>query len=217
MDILWHGQSCFEVRVPLHQNEKKTIIIDPFSPEYTGFKMPSLTADILLVTHQHLDHNNVKAIKGLPFLIEGPGEYEVGGISIQGIPASHGSIGEEDLGEITIYTIEAEGLRLCHLSDLNQNELTSEQVETIGDIDILMIPIGGTYTIDGVGASKIINQIEPKIVIPMHYKLPGAKANLKDIESFFKVMGQENIEAQPSLKIKKQGLPAETKIVVLKP
>ncbi|MBU1045536.1 MBL fold metallo-hydrolase [Patescibacteria group bacterium] len=217
MDILWHGQSCFEIRVPLNQNEKKTIVIDPFSPEDIGFKIPSLTADILLITHQHADHNNIKAVKGSPFLIDGPGEYEAGGIFIQGIPASHGSIDKEDLGDITIYTIEAEGVKLCHLSDLNQNELTPEQVEAIGDIDILMIPIGGTYTIDGAGASKIINQIEPKIVMPMHYKLPGLKVNLKDIGNFLKVMGQENIEAQSSFKVKKQGLPAEMKIVVLKP
>lgn len=217
MDIFWHGQSCFEIKVPINQNEQKIIVIDPFSPEHTGLKIPSLTADVLLITHQHLDHNNSKAIKGKFLLIDRPGEYEASGVFVQGIPASHGNNGKEELGEITIYTIEAEGIKMCHLSDLNQNELTPEQVEAIGDVDILMIPVGGTYTIDGTVAPKIINQIEPKIVIPMHYMLPGLKIGLKDVDNFLKAMGQENIEPQPSFKIKKQGLPAEIKVVVLKP
>lgn len=217
MEIFWHGQSCFEIKVSLNQNEQKTIIIDPFSPEYIGLKIPSLIADILLITHQHDDHNNVKAVKGKFLLIDRPGEYEANGVFIQGIPASHGNASKEDLGEITIYTIEAEGIKLCHLSDLNQDELTPEQVEAIGDVDILMIPIGGGYTIDSATAPKIINQIEPKIVIPMHYMLPGLKANFKDVDSFLKAMGQEKIEPQTSFKIKKQGLPAEIKIAVLKP
>ncbi|PIS34446.1 MAG: hypothetical protein COT37_02415 [Parcubacteria group bacterium CG08_land_8_20_14_0_20_43_9] len=217
MEILWHGQSCFEIRVPLNQNEKKTIVIDPFSPDYIGLKLPPLAADVLLITHQHADHNNSEAIKGDFLLVDGPGEYESGGIFVRGIPASHGNAGKEDLGGTTIYVIEAEGIKVCHLGDFNQNELTPEQSEAIGDVDILMIPIGGHYTIDGAGASKIINQIEPKIVLPMHYKLPGLKVDLKEVASFLKIMGQENIEAQPSFKIKQLGLPDEMKIVVLKP
>lgn len=216
MDIIWHGQACFEIRIPSNQVEKKIIVIDPFS-DSIGLKPPSLTADILLVTHQHPDHNNVKAVKGTPFLIEGPGEYEVKGVFVQGIVASHGAWQKEELGKNTIYTIEAEDIRLCHLGDLNQKELSPEQLEAIGGIDILMIPVGGTYTIDGSTAQKIVNQIEPKIVIPMHYKLPLLNVKLDGVEGFLKVMGQEATEPQPSLKIKKQNLPTETKIVVLKP
>jgi len=215
MDILWHGQACFEIRIPSNQAEKKTIVIDPFSPDY-GLKLPSLTADILLISHNHPDHSNIKAVKGKPFLIEGPGEYEIKGAFIQGIAGSHGSFQKKDLGKITIYTLEAEGMRLCHLSDLGQKELTPEQLEVIGEVDILMVPTGGSYTIDGETAQKIVNQIEPKIVIPMHYRLPKLKVKLDGVEAFLKAMGQEEIEPQAGLKIKKQGLPAETKIVVLK-
>ena len=226
MDIIWHGQACFEIRIPSNQAEKKTIVIDPFSAEI-GLKLPSLTADIVLVSHDHSDHNNAKAIKGKPFIIDGPGEYEVKGVFIQGVSALHpvrnkisngasGSFQKKELGQTTIYTLEADGIRFCHLGDLNQKELIPEQLEVIGEVDILMVPVGGTYTINGEGAQKIVNQIEPKIVIPMHYKLPKLKIKLDEVEKFLKAMGQEEIEPQSSLKIKKQGLPTETKIVVLK-
>jgi L-ascorbate metabolism protein UlaG (beta-lactamase superfamily) len=215
MNIIWHGQSCFEIRIPSNQTEEKVIVIDPFS-ESIGLKLPSLTADILLVSHNHSDHNNIKAIKGNPLLIDVPGEYEVKNVFIHGLSGSHGSFEKKNLGKITIYTIEVEGIRLCHLGDLGQKELNPEQLETIGDIDILIIPVGGSYTINGEEAQKITNQIEPKIVIPMHYKLPKLKVNLDEVEMFLKAMGQEITEPQTSLKIKKQGLPAETKIVVLK-
>ncbi len=216
MNILWHGQACFEIRIPSNQAEKKIIVIDPFSKDI-GLKLPSLTADILLVSHEHSDHNYVKAVKGNPFLINGPGEYEIKEVFIQGISGSHGSFQKKDLGKITIYILEAEGIRLCHLSDLGQKELAPEQLEAIGDVDILMIPVGGSYTIDGQAAQKIVNQIEPKIVIPMHYKLPNLTVALDGVKTFLKAMGQEALESQASLKIRQQDLPAETKLIVLKP
>jgi len=222
MDILWHGQSCFEIRIPSNQAEKKIIVIDPFS-ENIGLKFPSLTADILLISHNDTDtdHNNIKTIKGKPLLIDGPGEYEIGGISIQGTPSLYDSSLGKEYKKITIYNtiynIEIGGIRLCHLSDLNQKELDSEQLETIGEVDILMVPIGGRDVMDSGTAQKVINQIEPKIIIPMCYKLPKLKASLDGVEVFLKTMGQEGLEPQASLKIKKQNLPTGTKIVVLKP
>jgi len=216
MNILWHGQACFEIRIPSNQADKKIIVIDPFSQDI-GLKLPSLTADILLVSHEHSDHSNVKAIKGSPFLINGPGEYEIKEAFIQGISGSHGSFQKKDLGKITIYIIEAEGIKLCHLSDLGQKELTPEQLEAIGDVDILMVPVGGSYTIDGQTAQKIVNQIEPKIVIPMHYKLPNLTVALDEVKTFLKSMGQEALEPQASLKVRQQDLPNETKLIVLKP
>lgn len=216
MFIYWHGQACFEIKSSANQAEKKVVVIDPYSQEI-GLKLPSLTADILLISHNHPDHNNIKAVKGKPFVIEGPGEYEVKEVFIQGIAGSHGSFQKKELGSITIYTIETEDISLCHLGDLNQTELSSEQLEAIGQIDVLMVPVGGSWTINGQGAQKIVNQLEPKIVIPMHYKLPKLKAKLEPVEPFLKAMGQEDIQPQPSLKIKKQNLPAETKIIILKP
>lgn len=217
MDILWHGQSCFEIRIPSNKVEKKTIVIDPFSSNYTGLKIPSIEAALLLVSHNHSDYSDTATVKGKPFLINGPGEYEIKGVFVQGIAGSHGFLQKEELGKITIYTIEVQGFKLCHLGGFGQKEFTPEQLDIIGEVDILMVPTGGGYTIDGETAQKVVNQIEPKIVIPMYYKVPKLKKDIEGVERFLKAMGQEEIEPQSVLKIKKQGLPIETKLVVLKP
>mgnify|MGYP000465730420 CR=1 FL=1 len=193
------------------------MVTDPFSNEI-GFKLPRVEADVLLVSHQHHDHNNVKGVGGNPFLIEGPGEYEIRGIFIQGVPSFHDSKEGKERGRNTIYTIDAEDMRICHLGDLGQKELTPEQLDKIDNVDILMVPVGGTYTVDAKGASGIISQIEPRIVIPMHYKIPKLKIKLEGVDRFLKEMGKKTSEAQQKLLIKKKDLPKEeTKIIVLKP
>lgn len=219
MQIIWHGHAFFQIIVNQGKEQKINIAIDPFSEE-VGLRVPSLQADILLITHDHYDHNNVKAIKGSPFLIEGPGEYEIKGAYVQGIAAYHDKSQGKERGRVTIYTIEAEGIKLCHLGDFGQKELTSEQIDKIGECDILMIPVGGIYTISGQEAAKIIPELEPKIVIPMHYQLPKLKlkSKLEGLEKFLKAFGQKGITAQPKLSIKKRDLTEnKTKIIVLKP
>lgn len=216
MHIIWKGQACFQILASQGKGEQILIVIDPFD-ESLGLRVPRLEADILLISHSHPDHNNKKAVSGNPFLIEGPGEYEVKGIFIQGISSWHDDSLGKERGQNTIYTIEAEEMKICHLGDLGQKELTSAQIEEISDIDILMIPVGGVYTINSKGAQKIISQIEPKIVIPMHYQIPKLKLKLEGVDKFLKTMGQKSIEPQPKLLIKKKDLIKEgTKIVVLK-
>ncbi|MDP2930246.1 MAG: MBL fold metallo-hydrolase, partial [bacterium] len=154
---------------------------------------------------------------GSPILINGPGEYEIKNVYIQGIPAFHDNNFGKERGQITIYSITSEDIRICHLSDLGQKELFAEQIEDIGEIDILFVPVGGTFTIDAQEAAKIINQIEPRIVIPMHYQLPGLKMKLDPVEKFLKVMGQKSVETLPKLTIKQKDLPQEgPKIILLK-
>jgi len=250
MNIIWHGQSCFEIIATPAKNSQIKIVTDPFSEEI-GLKTPKLEADIVLVTHNHYDHNSVKAVSGNPFLISGPGEYEIKNVFIQGIASpvaetlphlSKRSKGREtnevqptplrpaprcsahddkkgkERGENAIYTIEAEDLKLCHLGDLGQKELTEEQLEKIGEIDILMIPIGGAYTVSTKEALKIMAQIEPKITIPMHYALPKLKIKLDGLDKFLKSLGIRSIEPLPKLTIKQKDiLTEEAKIVVLKP
>jgi len=218
MQIIWHGHAFFQIITNRGKEEKLTIAIDPFSKEI-GLRVPSFEANILLVTHDHYDHNNVKAIRGTPFLIDSPGEYEIKGVFIQGIPAHHDKSQGKERGGVTIYTIEAEGIKLCHLGDFGQKELSADQVEKIGDCDVLMIPVGGVYTISGQEAAKAISQIEPKIVIPMHYQLPKLKlkSKLESLDKFLKTMGQKGIAPQPKLVIKGKDLPDEkTRIIVLK-
>jgi len=172
-----------------------------------------------MITHDHDDHNNIKAIKGSPFVVSNPGEYEIQGVFIQGIPAFHDDSQGKERGKITIYTIETEDMRICHLADLGQKELTTDQLEKIGSIDILLVPVGGTYTIEAKDAVKVISQIEPKIVIPMHYMLPKLKAKLDDVDNFLKAMGSKSIEPQNKLTIKQKDLPEDDtqQIVILNP
>lgn len=217
MDIIWYGQSCFKITTTRQKGEQVLIIIDPFSDK-TGLKLSSFEADILLITHDHYDHNNKKIVKGKPFLAEGPGEYESKEVFTQGIHSFHDEVEGSKRGVNTIFTIETERIRLCHLGDLGQKELTSEQLQKIGPIDVLMIPIGGTYTIDSTQALKIINQIQPRIVIPMHYSIPKLKIKLDKIDKFLKEIGQKSIEPQKKLQIKEKNLPTEEmKVVVLSP
>ena len=165
--IVWAGQSCFEISVSDGKDHSATIVIDPFGD--VGLKMPSFTADVLLTTHDHQDHNNIKAVKGEPFIITGSGEYEVKGVFVKGIDSFHDDVDGKDRGKNTIYTIETENIRFCHLGDFGQKQLTDDQLEKIGPVDILMIPVGGVYTIDASQAQKIVGQVDPKIVIPMHF------------------------------------------------
>ncbi|OGZ75426.1 MAG: hypothetical protein A3I87_03225, partial [Candidatus Staskawiczbacteria bacterium RIFCSPLOWO2_02_FULL_39_8] len=200
------------------KDSQANVVIDPFD-EKIGLKVPNFEADILLITHHHYDHDNVRAVKGSPFVIDGPGEYEIKGVFVQGIFSFHDGAEGKERGMNTIYMIESEGIRLCHLGDLGQKELTDEQLEKIGIVDVLMIPVGGEFTIDSSQAQKIIGQVEPKMVIPMHYELPKLKVKLDDVGKFLKAMGKNAVEPQDKLTVKTSTLPkeGEMEIVVLKP
>ncbi len=215
--ITWAGQSCFQISVSNSKDSTTDIVIDPFD-EKIGLKSANFNADVLLITHNHHDHNNIEGVKGEPFIVDGPGEYEIKGIFIQGIDSFHDDVQGKERGKNTIYTIESEGIRFCHLGDFGQKELTDEQLEIIDRVDILMIPIGGEYTISSHEVQKIISQIEPKIVIPMHYQLPKLGMKLEGVEEFLKSMGKNTVEAQDKLTIKAGALPKDNKmeIVLLK-
>ena len=208
MKLTWAGQACFQISVSNGKDHSAEIVIDPFD-EKIGLKVPNFSADILLVTHNHPDHNNTGAIKGSPFLIQNPGEYEVKGVFVQGIDSFHDESEGKERGKNTIYTIEAEDMRFCHLGDFGQKQLTDEQLDKIGRVDILMIPVGGTFTIDSSEAAKVIGQIEPKIVVPMHYGLPKLKYELEGVEKFLKAMGKNSVVPVDKLTIKSSALPKE--------
>ncbi|MFC1789399.1 MBL fold metallo-hydrolase [Patescibacteria group bacterium] len=216
MNIIWKGQSCFQITTQKAKIQIN-IIIDPFKEE-TGLRVSSMTADIVLITHNHPDHNNVKAVSGEPFVASGPGEYDVKDIYIQGISSWHDNVHGKELGENTIYIIDVEGLRLCHLGDIGQKELTDDQLEKIGSVDVLFVPVGGNSTISAKEALNIMSQIEPETTIPMHYQIPKLKYKLDGVEKFLKSLGIKSISPEAKLSIKKKDLSTdEAKIVVLKP
>ncbi len=162
MKIKWLGQSAFEIK------SNKTLVTDPHNP-MVG-KMPKdLAAEVVTVSHAHMDHNYTKAVAGSPEIIDKTGSFSVGGFEIKGITTFHDNVGGKKRGNNIVYVIGAEGLKLCHLGDLG-HLLTQEQLKEIGAVDILMIPVGGFFTIGSDEAVQVVNQLKPKIVLPMHYK-----------------------------------------------
>lgn len=208
MDIIHLGHSSFRIK-----GKNAALVTDPFSLSDTGLKFPKAEADIITVSHQHPDHNAVENIGGGPIVFTGAGEYEVKGIKITGIASFHDSLNGAERGRNTIFKMSVDGVSLVHLGDLGE-KLTQKQIDQIEEVDILMIPVGGKYTVDGKTAVEIINQIQPKIVIPMHYSVPGLKFELSSVDGFLKEMGKE-AEKLPKLTISKDKLPEEMKIVIL--
>lgn len=215
MKIAWYGQSCFKLLVKTNNGDKITIIIDPFSKDI-GLTPPRGNADIVIISHDHHDHNNIKSVSGEPFIIEGPGEYDIKKVFIRGVYSFHDDVKGEEKGMNTISVIEAEDMKICHLGDLGQKELSDNQLEKIGEIDILMIPVGGNFTINGSEAVKIINQIEPNMVIPMHYKIPKLNIKLNPVEKFLEEIGADK-QVMEELSIQKKDFTEEEmKVVVMK-
>ncbi len=200
MIIHWLGQACFKI-----QTANKTLIIDPYD-EKIGFTLPKIDADIILMTHSHYDHSNSAAFPSATTIIKEPGEYTVDDITIKGIQTFHDDVGGQKRGLNTIYRIESEGVSLLHMGDFGESELRSETLESIGAVDILMIPVGGTYTIDGIQAAEMAKKIDAKIVIPMHYFIPGLTIPLDNAEQFLHTMGASNAESQQFLEITKESI-----------
>lgn len=218
MDIQYLGHACFKIK-----GKNATIVTDPFDPHMVGLSLPkNLTADIVTISHQHNDHNFVQGLQapnGTELVtLEGPGEYEVKGVEIAGMASFHDPNQGRDRGDNTIFKIDIDGVKVVHLGDLG-HILTEAQVELIDEVDILLIPVGGTYTITAKEAAKVINQLEPAIVVPMHFQRPGLKEDLfkalSPLADFLKEMGRENIASQPKLKLTRDDLPEEMEIVVL--
>lgn len=203
MEIKWFGHAFFQITTKTNK-EKVSILIDPFSKDI-GLPFPKVEADILLVSHNHFDHNNEKDVKGNYFLIKEPGEYEIKKVFIEAIKSFHDDKEGKERGENLIFKILAEDIFVCHLGDFGQKELTSEQLEKLKKIDILMIPVGGIYTISAKEAKNIIETLKPKIVIPMHYSLPKLKIKLEKVDEFLKIMEGKK-EEEEILKIKKSDL-----------
>jgi L-ascorbate metabolism protein UlaG (beta-lactamase superfamily) len=215
MIIQWFGHSYFRI-----DSKNKIIAIDPYSKLTTGLKPPRFKCDILLITQQQENHNNKNlasrepcyspsahnksAIMGDPLTLEGSGEIETKGIFIEGITQKSN----------TIYLIKSEGVTLCHLGNLEKKNLKEELLEKVANVDILLVPIGGHDTINYEEAISLINQIEPKIIIPMHYALPNLKIKLDSLDKFLKAISKKP-EVLDKLTIRKNNLPGETKLIVL--
>lgn len=206
MHIYWKGQSCFNINTAYGKGESLSILIDPVDPK-TGTKLSKQKADICLYTNSQIDLEDSDS-----FVINEPGEYEIKGVYIKGIGCSDCS---DKNKKDFVYTIETEDIKICHLGNLKQKELSSKQLSAIGEVDILMIPVGGDYVLDEKEALDVVNQIEPKIVIPMVYQTDLVKTKLEDVKPFLKEMGATGLTPQDKLLIKKKELEGKEDEVIL--
>lgn len=189
------------------------VITDPYSPEL-GYSLGSPAADIVTVSHQHPGHSFAQGVSGKPKKIIGPGEYEIGGTLVIGVATFHDNVRGRDRGKNTVYIVEMDGISICHLGDLG-HVLTAEQVEEIGNVDVLLLPVGGVSTINASMAAEVTRKLEPKAVIPMHFKTEALKWELDTAEQFFKEIGVKDISPQPKLSFTKSNLPASTQVFLL--
>lgn len=218
-DIQYLGHSSFRLR-----GREGVVVTDPYDRSI-GMDIGKPTASIITISHGHKDHTNSAAVRPLRekvFTIEGPGEYEVSGILITGVRTFHDKKRGEDLGKNTVYVIHLDDVVFCHLGDLG-HELTTQQIDEIGPIDVLLVPVGGGETIGPSEAVGVISQLEPRIVIPMHYAHSDQTSfmhELAPLEKFTHEVGIKELELQEKISISASSLPAEgeeTRIILMKP
>ena len=213
MDITPLGHSSFRIR-----GKTATLITDPYDPVSVGIKFPRhIEADVVTVSHEHDDHSSVSQVAGSPFIIQGPGEYEVKGVGVVGISTFHDGEKGAARGRNTIYRIEIDGVSIVHLGDLGHT-LSTTEIDALDGVNILMVPVGGVYSLDPTQAVEVVGEIEPSIVIPMHYGRPElnqkAFGQLAPVSAFLKEIGKE-VSPQPKLSVTKDKLPAEMQVVIL--
>lgn len=211
MELTWLGHSCFRLR-----GKDATLITDPPSPT-TGYTLGRISADIVTISHEHVGHNYVKGVGGEPKVIDGPGEYEVSQILISGVQTYHDAERGQRLGKNTAYLITMDDIQICHLGDLG-GALDDRAQEALNGADVLLIPVGGGNALNADRAAEVIAQLEPSLIVPMHYATPAYKmgdAVLDPLDKFCKSMGVEMMEPLPKLVITRSSLPSESQVVLL--
>ena len=213
MKIQYLGHSSFKI-----STGPVTIVTDPFDPVRVGLPYPKIQADLVLSSHDHFDHRYLEAVTGDSFVVSAPGEYEFKGVKVRGFPTFHDDKGGAERGKNTVYLFEAEGLVLCHLGDLG-HLLDEKVVKEFEDLDVLFVPVGGFYTIGPAEASKIVSQLDSKIIIPMHYRVEGMAESFDELQpvmAFLGEMGIEQVEPKDELSLSSKSLPLEPEVVILK-
>ena len=211
MDITFLGHASFRLK-----GKNAALVIDPFDSASVGLKFPrSVEANVVTISHDHKDHDAKEAVGGAPYIIAGPGEYEVKGISVIGIGSCHDAVGGKEHGKNTIYRYVIDGIHIAHLGDVG-HQLDTAALDILSGTDILMISVSGKYLTQK-ETIEMIGKIEPKIVIPMHYKQEGHAtifASLPDVSVFLTEFGKEP-QRLPKLSVTKDKLPSELQVVVL--
>ncbi|MEW6030244.1 MAG: MBL fold metallo-hydrolase [Chloroflexota bacterium] len=211
MEITWYGHSCFR----LTERNFAAVVTDPFDSKTIGYEPLKLKADIVTVSHDAAGHNNTDAVKGASHVIDGPGEFEIGGVFITGVQTDGAAKKKSaEPTRNTLYVFDYDGITVAHLGDLKQVPSQAE-VEALGTVNVALVPVGGGGGLNAAKAAEVISLLEPNIVVPMHYSTPDAKVSLDSLNKFLKEMGLGKTAPQPSLKVTRSGLPDETHVIVL--
>jgi L-ascorbate metabolism protein UlaG (beta-lactamase superfamily) len=213
MEITWFGHSCFR----LMERGLASVVTDPYD-DSVGYPSLKLKADIVTVSHPAPGHSHVEAVKGEKRALTGPGEYEIGGVFITGIPT--GRDGDKKKGKgaetktNTVYVFDYDGFTVCHLGDLDHVP-TQSQIEALGAVDVALVPVGGGGGLNAAQAAEVISLIEPSLVVPMHYRTNNGSSSLDPVSKFLKEMGLSTAKTEPMLKVSKSALPDETHVILL--
>ncbi|MBI4136951.1 MBL fold metallo-hydrolase [Candidatus Roizmanbacteria bacterium] len=211
MEIKYLGHSSFRIR-----GKDAVIVTDPFDQKNVGLPFPKIDAQVVTISHEHDDHNDLSRIGGEPVVVRGPGEYEVLGIRIYGYQTFHDDKKGEERGVNTVYLFVIDGMRILHCGDLG-HVLPDALLEEIGDVDILMVPVGGGFTVNAKQAVSVVKQIEPLIVIPMHFKAPAMSetfSELQPVDVFAKELDKP-VKTEEKLVISKDKFPQDLELVIL--
>ena len=208
MEIVWYGHSCFRLKT-----RGAIVVTDPCGKQ-VGYTIPRMRADIVTISYDHPDYNNCSLVQGAPRVINGPGEYEIKGVFVTGIGTLLKKVKGPERPRNTLYLFSFDDLTVCHLGSLDHVP-SQAQLQSLSDVDILLIPVGAVTTLNANGAAEMIGLLEPKIVVPMHYKTKAVQAKLEPVSRFLKEMGLPETSPRDSLEIDKSGLPSETQVVVL--
>jgi L-ascorbate metabolism protein UlaG (beta-lactamase superfamily) len=206
MEITWYGMSCFRIT----ERKLSTVVTDPYAPDI-GLGELKLKADIVTISHDAPGHNYLQGVSGVEHTLNGPGEFEIGGVFITGIatPSRNGRFNN------TIYVFDYNGLTVVHLGDVVEVP-TQKQIEDLEIVNVLLLPIGGGSSLNAARAAELVSMIEPNVVIPMHYRLPGLSTKLDPLDKFLKEMGATDAKEEMSYKVSgSEGLPEGTEVIIL--
>ncbi len=212
MDLTWYGHACFRLR-----GKRGAVVTDPYPSTLSG-RSPRLEADVVTISHPSRNHNFDQDVGGNPYRVAGPGEYEVQDITVQGLDsrqATPAGASAREAPHNTIYLIDVDDVRICHLGDLGQG-LDDTLEERIGDVDVLLVPVGGHNALGAAQGAEVVRRLEPRYVVPMHYALPQLKVELDPLEPFLQEMGVDSAEPLNRLTVQPSASSeGEMKVVVL--
>jgi L-ascorbate metabolism protein UlaG (beta-lactamase superfamily) len=208
MKVQWYGHACF-----LIEGQGIRLVTDPPNPD-VGYSLPQAAIDVVTVSHAHHDHNYVEGLQGNPVVVKTPGRRQVKGLQVEGYSTWHDNAGGAQRGPNLIFAWEMDGVRAAHLGDLG-HLLGTETLQALGRIDLLLAPVGGVFTVDAAGAKQVVDQIQPRLVVPMHYRTPALSFKLGAVDDFLRLFPPGQVRREQALEIDRRGLPDSLEVVVL--